>query len=99
VRKEDFAAKDFFDVWFPSLSPSAELVKEAQSAEDDRTWATFKKKFRAEMNRSEAGRELDLLAALSHQTNLSLGCYCENEKKCHRSVLRELLAERGADLS
>ena len=98
VRKEDFAAKDFFDVWLPNLSPSAELVKEAQSAEDDRTWATFKKKFRAEMNRPEPGRELDLLAALSHQTNLSLGCYCENEEKCHRSVLRELLAERGADL-
>ena len=98
VRKEDFASKDFFDVWFPNLSPSAELVKEAQSASDQRSWSAFKKKFRAEMSRPDPGKELDLLAALSHQTNLSLGCYCENEEKCHRSVLRELLAERGADL-
>jgi uncharacterized protein YeaO (DUF488 family) len=74
------------------------LVKEAQSAEEDRAWATFRKKFRAEMSRPDASRELDLLAALSHQTNLSIGCYCENEERCHRSVLRELLAERGAAL-
>jgi len=98
VRKEDIASKDFYDVWFPNLSPSAELVKEAQSAEDERSWSTFKKKFRAEMRRPETGRELDLIASLSHQTNLSLGCYCGNEERCHRSVLRELLMERGADL-
>ena len=98
VRKEDFAAKDFFDVWFPNLSPSAELVKQAQSADDQRSWSAFKKRFRAEMSRPDASKELDLLAALSHQTNMSLGCYCEKEEKCHRSVLRELLAERGADL-
>jgi len=98
VRKEDFAAKDFFDVWFPNLSPSAELVKQAQSANDQRSWSAFKKRFRAEMSRPDASKELDLLAALSHQTNMSLGCYCEKEEKCHRSVLRELLAERGADL-
>ena len=97
VRKEDFAAKDFFDVWFPNLSPSAELVKQAQSANDQRSWSAFKKRFRAEMSRPDASKELDLLAALSHQTNMSLGCYCEKEEKCHRSVLRELLAERGAD--
>jgi len=99
VRKEDFAAKDFFDVWFPNLSPSAELVKQAQSADDQRSWSAFKKRFRAEMSRPDASKELDLLAALSHQTNMSLGCYCEKEEKCHRSVLRELLAERGADLA
>jgi len=99
VRKEDFAAKDFFDVWFPNLSPSAELVKQAQSANDQRSWSAFKKRFRAEMSRPDASKELDLLAALSHQTNVSLGCYCEKEEKCHRSVLRELLAERGADLA
>ena len=99
VRKEDFAAKDFFDVWFPNLSPSAELVKQAQSADDQRSWSAFKKRFRAEMSRPDASKELDLLAALSHQTNVSLGCYCEKEEKCHRSVLRELLAERGADLA
>jgi uncharacterized protein YeaO (DUF488 family) len=98
VRKEDFAAKDFFDVWFPNLSPSAELVKQAQSADDQRSWSAFKKRFRAEMSRPDASKELDLLAALSHQTDMSLGCYCEKEEKCHRSVLRELLAERGADL-
>lgn len=98
VRKEDFAAKDFFDVWFPNLSPSAELVKQAQSADDQRSWSAFKKRFRAEMSRPDSSKELDLLAALSHQTNMSLGCYCENEEKCHRSVLRELLLERGADL-
>jgi uncharacterized protein YeaO (DUF488 family) len=98
VRKEDFASKDFFDVWFPNLSPSAEFVKEAQSSEDERAWSAFKKRLRVEMSRPDASRELDLLAALSHQTNMSLGCYCENEKRCHRSVLRELLAERGADL-
>ena len=99
VRKEDFAAKDFFDVWFPNLSPSAELVKQAQSANDQRSWSAFKKRFRAEMSRPDASKELDLLAALSHQTNMSLGCYCEKEEKCHRSVLREVLAERGADLA
>jgi uncharacterized protein YeaO (DUF488 family) len=98
VRKEDFAARDFFDVWFPNLSPSAELVKQAQSANDQRSWSAFKKRFRAEMSRPDASKELDLLAALSHQTHMSLGCYCEKEEKCHRSVLRELLAERGADL-
>jgi uncharacterized protein YeaO (DUF488 family) len=98
VRKEDFASKDFFDVWFPNLSPSPELIKDAKSAEDERAWSAFKKRFRAEMSRPETSKELDLLAALSHQTNMSLGCYCENEERCHRSVLRELLLERGADL-
>jgi uncharacterized protein YeaO (DUF488 family) len=98
VRKEDFAARDFFDVWFPNLSPSTELVKQAQSANDQRSWSAFKKRFRAEMSRPDASKEMDLLAALSHQTNMSLGCYCEKEERCHRSVLRELLAERGANL-
>jgi uncharacterized protein YeaO (DUF488 family) len=98
VRKEDFAARDFFDVWFPNLSPSTELVKQAQSANDQRSWSAFKKRFRAEMSRPDASKEMDLLAALSHQTHMSLGCYCEKEERCHRSVLRELLAERGADL-
>jgi len=98
VPKSEYASRDFYDVWFPNLSPSAELLKEALAAEDERSWSTFKKKFRAEMSRPEASKDLDLLAALSHQTNMSLGCYCEDEKKCHRSVLRELLMERGADL-
>jgi uncharacterized protein YeaO (DUF488 family) len=98
VRKEDYASKDFFDVWFPNLSPSVELIKDAKAADDERSWSAFKKRFRAEMRRPDASKELDLLAALSHQTNMSLGCYCENEGRCHRSVLRELLVERKAKL-
>jgi uncharacterized protein YeaO (DUF488 family) len=98
VPKSDFARLDYYDVWFPSLSPSAELVHEALQAEDDRAWAAFCRKFRREMSAHDPSHELDLLAALSHQTNLSLGCYCEDENRCHRSVLRELLVERGADV-
>lgn len=98
VPKSDFSRRDYYDVWFPNLSPSAELVQEALQAEDDRAWAAFSRKFRTEMNAPDRSRELDLLAALSHQTNLSLGCYCEDEQRCHRSLLRELLAERGAKL-
>jgi len=98
VRKEDYASKNFFDVWFPNLSPSAELIKDAKAADNERSWSVFKKRFRAEMSRPDASKELDVLAALSHQTNMSLGCYCENEARCHRSVLRELLIERGAKL-
>jgi len=98
VRKEDYASKDFFDVWFPNLSPSAELIKDAKAADNERSWSVFKKRFRAEMSRPDASKELDLLAALSHHANMALGCYCENEERCHRSVLRELLIERGAKL-
>jgi uncharacterized protein YeaO (DUF488 family) len=98
VPRSDFARLDYYDVWFPNLSPSAELVHEAQGATDERAWAAFKRKFRQEMSAPDRSRELDVLAALSHQTNLSIGCYCENENRCHRSVLRELLAERGAIL-
>jgi uncharacterized protein YeaO (DUF488 family) len=96
VPKSDFARLDYYDVWFPNLSPSPELVREAQRAKDERAWTAFKRKFRREMNAPDRSRELDVLAALSHHTNLSLGCYCEDENRCHRSVLRELLAERGA---
>lgn len=98
VPKSEFAGRDFYDVWLPNLSPSEDLFKEGRKAEDDRSWTAFKRKFRGEMKKPEASRVLDLLAALSHQTNMSLGCYCENENHCHRSVLRELLKERGADL-
>lgn len=98
VPKEEFASRDFYDVWLPILSPSVILLKEAQRAKDDKAWAAFKRKFRAEMDVSGASRVLDLLAALSHQTNLSLGCYCEDETRCHRSLLRELLLERGAEV-
>ena len=99
VSKTEFAKRDFYDVWLPNLAPSQELVTFAQSSQDDRSWTTFKRKFRAEMNKPEAAKLLDLLAAFSRQTNFSLGCYCENEERCHRSVLKELLTERGAELS
>jgi len=99
VKKADFARLDYYDVWLPSLSPSAELVDEALHAPDDRAWTAFRRKFRKEMSEPGPSRELDLLAALSHQTNFSLGCYCQDVNRCHRSVLRELLEERGADLS
>lgn len=98
VRKEDYASKDIYDVWFPTLSPSEELLKEAKAAEDARAWQHFKRKFVAEMKRPEASRDLDLLAALSHQADMAIGCYCEDESHCHRSILRELLAQRGAKL-
>jgi len=98
VPKSDFAKRDFYDVWLPNLSPSPELMKQGQSSQDEASWSVFRKKFRAEMTGPETSKILDLLAALSHQTNMSLGCYCEDESRCHRSVLRELLLERGASL-
>ncbi|MBL8289268.1 MAG: DUF488 family protein [Rubrivivax sp.] len=102
VPKAEFARRDFYDVWLPSLSPSAELVAQAQAAidaGDDKAWAAFERKFKAEMNEPDASRLLDLLAALSHQTSFSLGCYCENEARCHRSVLRTLLVQRAAAIA
>ena len=98
LRKEEYAAKDIYDVWFPNLSPSEPLLKEAQAAEDERSWKTFKRKFLAELKKPEPSKDLDLLAALSHHTNLSIGCYCRDENRCHRSILRELLVLRGADI-
>lgn len=98
VPKSEFAKRDFYDVWLPILAPSQELVSFALASQDERSWKTFVRKYRAEMNDPDAARTLDLLAALSHQTNVSVGCYCENEERCHRSVLRELLVERGADI-
>ena len=97
VPKTEFAKLDFYDVWLPNLAPSAELVAFAQQSRDERSWKTFERKYRAEMNKPEAARLLDLLAALSHQTSFSVGCYCENEERCHRSILKKLLAERGAE--
>jgi uncharacterized protein YeaO (DUF488 family) len=99
IPKADYARLDYYDVWFPNLAPSAKLVQEALRAEDAKAWATFTRKFRREMSDADRSRELDLLAALSDQTNLSVGCYCEDETRCHRSVLRDLLIERGAKLA
>jgi uncharacterized protein YeaO (DUF488 family) len=96
VPKARFSSDNWYDVWYPELSPSEPLVKQALKAESDREWNAFVKKFRAEMNRPEARRTLDVLAALSHEANFSVGCYCENEARCHRSVLRTLLNEHGA---
>ena len=98
VSKSEYATRDWFDVWLPNLSPSPETVKLAKSAASERDWASFLRKFRSEMARPENSRILDLLAALSHQTNFSVGCYCEDEARCHRSELRALLEERGADI-
>lgn len=98
VKKSDFAKLDYYDVWFPNLSPTAELVHEALGAADERAWAAFARKFRHEMGAPDRSRELDVLAALSHHTNFSVGCYCEDENRCHRSILRELLKERGAEV-
>ena len=98
VPKSDFAKLDYYDVWFPNLSPTAELVREALHAADEREWAAFQRKFRREMSAPDRGRELDLLAALSHHSSFSIGCYCADENRCHRSVLRQLLAERGAEV-
>lgn len=85
-------------MWQPLLSPSAELVAEAKAAADEKTWEAFKRKFKAEMNQPAPSQLLDLLAALSHHTSLAVGCYCEDEAHCHRSVLRELLEARGAKI-
>jgi len=99
VPKTEFAKRDFYDVWLPNLSPSAQLVAQALAAADEKQWQQFTRRFEAEMKQPDASRVLDLLAALSHQTSFSLGCYCEDEQSCHRSVLRRLLAQRGALIS
>lgn len=98
VPKSEFASRDFYDVWLPNLAPSQALVTEALQAENEKEWAAFRRKFLTELKESGAERILDVLAALSHTSAFSLGCYCEDENRCHRSVLRQLLAERGADL-
>lgn len=94
--KAEFGSRDGYDVWFPNLSPSPETMKMGQAAKTDTEWRAFKKKYRAEMATPENSRTLDLLAALSHQTDFSVGCYCEDEARCHRSVLRERLMDKGA---
>jgi uncharacterized protein YeaO (DUF488 family) len=100
VPKAEFASRNFYDVWLPDLAPSEELLKLGQaSTNSDEHWRTFVKRYRAEMGRPEKIRLLDLLAALSRQTHFSVGCYCADERRCHRSVLRELLAARGALLA
>lgn len=98
VKKERYAAENWYDVWYPELSPSQALVTQALKAETEAEWSAFVRAFRKEMKEPAAARTLDLLAALSQEADFSLGCYCEDEARCHRSVLRDLLAERGAKL-
>ena len=99
VKKSEFASRDFYDVWLPNLAPSEALLKVTRPVKDDRAWQAFERRYRAEMARPEPRRVLDLLAALSRSSNFSIGCYCEDERRCHRSVLRALLASRGATLA
>jgi uncharacterized protein YeaO (DUF488 family) len=96
VRKSRLASDDWYDVWLPLLAPSAETVRLGRAAATERAWAAFARRYRAEMGSPGASRVLDLLAALSHHADFSVGCYCENEARCHRSMLRALLVERGA---
>lgn len=96
VPKAEFASRNFYDVWLPMLAPSEGLVAMALQAPDEKAWAGFVRRYRAEMKAPDASRVLDLLAVLSHQTDVAVGCYCEDEARCHRSVLRALLIERGA---
>jgi len=99
VPKTEFASQNWYDVWYPNLAPSAETMKLGQEAETPAQWNAFMRKYKAEMAEADASRSLDLLAALSHSTAFSMGCYCEEESRCHRSLLRGLLAERGADIA
>ncbi len=98
VPKAEYASRDLYDVWVPDLAPSEGLLKQALGVSDERAWRSFAKHYRAEMKRPEAARLLVLLAALSQQTSFSVGCYCAEEARCHRSILRALLLEHGASL-
>lgn len=99
VPKTEFSRRNWYDVWYPNLAPSLETMKLAQAAETPAQWAAFVRKYRAEMASPENSHSIGLLAALSQRTNFSVGCYCEREEHCHRSVLRELLAAAGARLA
>jgi uncharacterized protein YeaO (DUF488 family) len=98
VPKSEFASGNWYDVWFPNLAPAAETVKLGQASDSPRQWAVFSRRYRAEMAVPDNARILDLLAALSHEANFSVGCYCEDESRCHRSILRQLLLDRGAQV-
>ena len=98
VAKARFAADDWYDVWFPTLAPSVETMKLGQAATSAAQWAAFCKRYRSEMALPEAKHAIELLAAMSQRANFAVGCYCEHEARCHRSVLRELLREHGATL-
>jgi len=96
VPKAEFATRGFYDVWLPEVAPSEELLKLGLAADDEGRWRAFERRYRAEMKRPGPAHVLDLLAALSHATSFSVGCYCAAEERCHRSILRDLLRDRGA---
>lgn len=98
VPKVEYSSKNIYDLWFPNLSPSEELLKQYFPITEEKQWRSFQRRFLAEMKASGPTRDLDMLAALSHQTNFSIGCFCDDESKCHRSILRGLLEKREADL-
>lgn len=99
VPKSELASRSFYDIWLPNLAPSEALLKAGRAAEGDSAWRTFARRYASEMKKPENSRVLDLLAALSHSADFSVGCYCADEARCHRSVLRELLRKRGANLA
>ena len=99
VPRSEFARRDYYDVWYPDLAPSAATVALGQRATTDRAWAAFLRRYRREMSAPGPRRTLELLAALSHRADFSVGCYCEDERRCHRAALRELLREAGAELA
>lgn len=96
VRKSDYASQNWYDVWLPNLSPTAALMRETRVGEKDADWRAFERRFRAQLREPERSHLLDALAALSHVTSFSIGCYCDDEKRCHRSILRSELEKRGA---
>lgn len=101
VPKDQYAAQDYFDVWFPNLAPTEELLRATKSesaVDSEKAWRAFTRRFLAEMKAPGPKRDLELLAALSHHTDLAIGCYCEDESRCHRSILRDLLLKLGADI-
>lgn len=99
VPKQEFASRDFYDVWLPELAPSAELMAQGRAAQSEAEWKAFRRGYESEMKQPGAAHVLDLLAAMSHRSAFAVGCYCEDERRCHRSVLRELLAQRGAQVA
>lgn len=98
VPKSEFASQNWYDVWLPNLAPTTELMKMGRAARSAKDWAAFVKKYRKEMTDPDKSRIVDLLVALSHRANFSVGCYCEDEERCHRSVLRDVLLEKGAKI-
>ncbi|MBI5528630.1 MAG: DUF488 family protein [Deltaproteobacteria bacterium] len=98
VPKNEYSSRDLYDVWLPELAPSEALLKDADAAHDERSWQKFVRRYRIEMSRPEARHLLDVMAALSKQTNFAVGCYCADESHCHRSILRQLLADHGAEI-